>query len=138
MPFFFQVETIRAILKKELNLPVYEIADSRACLDGGDVLFTGREFFVGISNRTNERGAMALASAFPEYPVTPIRVPSKFLHLKSCISMAGPDILCISSSPEARDVLRVSAMGFPIAISLSTPIAFFLLYSQEIGKRSHI
>ncbi len=26
-------------------------------MDGGDVLFTGREFFVGISQRTNEVAA---------------------------------------------------------------------------------
>lgn len=38
---FFQVETIRAVLKKELNLPIVEISDESAKLDGGDVLFTG-------------------------------------------------------------------------------------------------
>jgi dimethylargininase len=36
-----------------------------ATLDGSDVLFTGREFFVGLSKRTNILGAKALASAFP-------------------------------------------------------------------------
>jgi hypothetical protein len=39
--FFLQVETIRAILKKELDLPIVEIGDESAKLDGGDVLFTG-------------------------------------------------------------------------------------------------
>lgn len=37
----FQVETIRAVLQKELNIPLIEIADQSARLDGGDVLFTG-------------------------------------------------------------------------------------------------
>lgn len=37
-------------------------------------LFTGREFFVGISEWTNEAGARAVAAAFPEYPCTPIKV----------------------------------------------------------------
>lgn len=37
----FQIETIRAILKKELEIPLVEIADANARLDGGDVLFTG-------------------------------------------------------------------------------------------------
>lgn len=37
----FQVETIRAVLKKELDLPIIEIGDDSAKLDGGDVLFTG-------------------------------------------------------------------------------------------------
>jgi hypothetical protein len=34
----------------------------------------GREFFVGISKWTNEAGAKAVASAFPEYPCVPIKV----------------------------------------------------------------
>jgi dimethylargininase len=100
------VDTIRAILKKELNIPLVEIADPKATLDGGDVLFTGREFFVGLSQRTNEAGARAVAAAFPEFPVTPIRVPNRLLHLKACLSMAGPDIICISSTPEAQEMLK--------------------------------
>jgi len=47
-------------------------------IDGGDVLFTGREFFVGLSKTTNMAGAKAVASAFPEYPVTLLRVLSSF------------------------------------------------------------
>lgn len=99
---------MRAILKKELNLPTVEITDPKATLDGGDVLFTGREFFVGITQRTNEAGARAVAAAFPEFPVSPIRVPKTILHLKSLMSMAGPDILAVSSTHEGQEVLRVS------------------------------
>ncbi len=36
-----------------LGLNVVEMTDP-ARMDGGDVLFTGREFFVGQSSRTNE------------------------------------------------------------------------------------
>jgi hypothetical protein len=43
-----------------------------ARLDGGDVLFTGRELFVGLSHRTNRQGAVALAAAFPGVAVTPV------------------------------------------------------------------
>lgn len=70
----FQVENTRAILKKELDLALVEIADPKAKLEGGDVLFTGKEFFVGISEFTNEAGARAVANAFPEFPCVPIRV----------------------------------------------------------------
>lgn len=73
-----------------------------------DVLFTGREFFVGISQRTNEGGALAVAAAFPEFPVSPVRIPKSLLHLKSCMSMAGPDILAVSATPEGQEVLKVS------------------------------
>lgn len=38
------------------------------------LLHTGNEFFVGISNYTNEGGAKAVAAAFPEYPCVPIKV----------------------------------------------------------------
>lgn len=38
---YLQVEYMRAILKNELELPVIEISDESATLDGGDVLFTG-------------------------------------------------------------------------------------------------
>lgn len=32
---------MKSILQKELNLPVMEISDENATLEGGDVLFTG-------------------------------------------------------------------------------------------------
>jgi dimethylargininase len=47
------------------------------------VLFTGREFFVGLSKTTNLIGAKAVASAFPEYPVTLLRVLSQILFFLS-------------------------------------------------------
>lgn len=57
-----------------MDLPLVEIADPNAKLEGGDVLFTGKEFFVGISDFTNEAGARAVANAFPEFPCVPIKV----------------------------------------------------------------
>lgn len=43
-----------------------------ALLDGGDVLFTGQEIFVGLSSRTNKEGVESLTKAFPKYPVTAV------------------------------------------------------------------
>lgn len=53
----------------ELNLSVVEMGveeggSGGATLEGSDVLFTGREFFVGISKHTNHRGAEVLADTF--------------------------------------------------------------------------
>ena len=60
---------MKRVLKQDLQLSVVEIEnDEEATIDGGDVLFTGEEIFVGLSQRTNYRGANALAKAFPEYP----------------------------------------------------------------------
>nr|CAD7453197.1 unnamed protein product [Timema tahoe]CAD7593557.1 unnamed protein product [Timema genevievae] len=92
-----EVETIRAVLKKELDLPIVEIGDESAKLDGGDVLFTGREFFVGLSEWTNEAGARAVAAAFPEFPCTPV---------KALVSMAGPDVICVGAGMAAQEVLK--------------------------------
>lgn len=43
-----QVENIRAVFKKELDIPIVEIADPNAKLDGGDVLFTGKVMEISI------------------------------------------------------------------------------------------
>ncbi len=43
-----------------------------AYMDGGDVLFTGRELFVGLSSRTNKKSVEFLAKTFPKYQVTPV------------------------------------------------------------------
>ncbi|XP_055617104.1 N(G),N(G)-dimethylarginine dimethylaminohydrolase 1 isoform X1 [Toxorhynchites rutilus septentrionalis] len=121
-----EVDAVRCMLRKELDLPLAEIADQNARLDGGDVLFTGREFFVGLSKWTNEAGARAVAAAFPEYPCAPIKVeevniPASAItldlidgiiqvtehhHLKYYVSMAGTDVLCVSKSKESQEILK--------------------------------
>ena len=68
---------MRAILKKELHQVILEPRSPKALLSGSDVLFTGREFFVGLSSHTNTEGAVAVASTWPEYPCTPIKVRCK-------------------------------------------------------------
>lgn len=40
-------------MMQSLGLKIVEMVEP-GCMDGGDVLFTGREFFVGLSERTNE------------------------------------------------------------------------------------
>ncbi|XP_077299887.1 N(G),N(G)-dimethylarginine dimethylaminohydrolase 1 [Arctopsyche grandis] len=100
-----QADIIRAILKKELDLSIVEVTDENAKLEGGDVLFTGKEFFIGLSQGSNEAGARAVAAAFPEYPCTPIKV-SSMKRLKAFVTMAGPDVLCVGASQEAQEVLK--------------------------------
>jgi len=50
------VDTVRAVLRKELGLTVMEQEDRRALLNASDVLFTGSEFFVGLGKETNMEG----------------------------------------------------------------------------------
>ena len=68
---------------------------NEAKLDGGDVLWTGREILVGLSNRTNQKGLEAVQEAFPGYPVTGIEVSGP-LHLKTLLTLCGKDTLCAS------------------------------------------
>ncbi|XP_056133930.1 N(G),N(G)-dimethylarginine dimethylaminohydrolase 1 isoform X1 [Lampris incognitus] len=100
-----ETEAMKCALK-ELDLNIMEMADENATLDGGDVLFTGREFFVGLSKRTNQRGAEILADAFKDYAVSTVPV-LEGLHLKSFCSMGGPGLIVIGSSEPAQKALKI-------------------------------
>jgi len=100
-----EVDTVRAILRKELNQVIVEPKAATALLCGSDVLFTGREFFVGLSTWTNTEGAVAVASTWPEYPCTPIKIEGPHT-LKYFLSMAGPDVISVSACGEAQRVLK--------------------------------
>ncbi|XP_061680993.1 N(G),N(G)-dimethylarginine dimethylaminohydrolase 1 isoform X2 [Syngnathoides biaculeatus] len=104
-PALLKTEAVKGALK-ELNLNIVEMADENATLDGGDVLFTGREFFVGLSKRTNQRGAEILADAFKDYAVSTVPV-LEGLHLKSFCSMGGPGLIVIGSSEPAQKALKI-------------------------------
>jgi dimethylargininase len=96
-----------------------------AMLDGGDVLYTGREVFVGVSARTNALGAEALRAALPGLRVTAVPLAELAagaargvrhrlahtsaaaeraeelsqctpLHLKSLITAVGKDTLAVA------------------------------------------
>ncbi|XP_048845536.1 N(G),N(G)-dimethylarginine dimethylaminohydrolase 1-like isoform X1 [Brienomyrus brachyistius] len=100
-----ETEAVKMVLK-EMNLNIVEIDDQSATLDGGDVLFTGREFFVGLSERTNQRGAEILADTFKDYAVSVVPVQNG-RHLKSFCSMGGPDLIIIGSSEQAQRALKI-------------------------------
>ncbi|KAG7242321.1 hypothetical protein INR49_023997 [Caranx melampygus] len=100
-----QTEVMKGALK-DLSLNIVEMTDENATLDGGDVLFTGREFFVGLSKRTNQRGAEILADAFKDYAVSTVPV-LEGLHLKSFCSMGGPGLIVIGSSEPAQKALKI-------------------------------
>ena len=68
------VATIRAVLRKELNIHTVDISSANALINASDILFTGKEFFVGVGVETNTDGALQLANTWPEYSVTPVKV----------------------------------------------------------------
>ncbi|XP_069630244.1 putative hydrolase DDAH2 isoform X2 [Haliaeetus albicilla] len=99
-----ELSSVRAVLE-ELKLRVVTVTDEGATLDGSDVLFTGREFFVGISPWTNHRGAEAVADTFRDFTVSTVPVGGGG-HLKSFCSMAAPDTIAIGSSEAARRAMK--------------------------------
>lgn len=94
-----------------LTMAFLIIVSAEAKLDGGDVLFTGREILVGLSVRTNERGVKAIQEAFPGFTVTPIQVSGP-LHLKTLLTLVGPDTLCASTETgDSVAMLDVSTLS---------------------------
>uniref|UniRef100_A0AAY5L7T1 Dimethylargininase n=1 Tax=Esox lucius TaxID=8010 RepID=A0AAY5L7T1_ESOLU len=116
-----ETEAMRQALK-ELDLNIVDMSDQNATLDGGDVLFTGREFFVGLSKRTNQRGAEILADAFKDYAVSTVPVTDG-LHLKSFCSMGGPGLIVIGSSEPAQKALKACHGGGLCGLSCSLTLS---------------
>ncbi|XP_059899974.1 N(G),N(G)-dimethylarginine dimethylaminohydrolase 2 [Gadus macrocephalus] len=109
-----EAEAVRRVVS-ELSLTVVEMgaeegdsggATGGATLEGSDVLFTGREFFVGISDHTNYRGAEVLADTFRDFAVSTVPVCGG-ARLKNICSMGGPDTIVISNSDGAKKTLRM-------------------------------
>ncbi|ESO01050.1 hypothetical protein HELRODRAFT_185727 [Helobdella robusta] len=111
-----ELVVVRQVLRKELGLKVIEVETEKAIIEGGDVLWTGREIFVGLSERTNLLGAQMVAKAFPEYPTTVVKVYPPAFHLKDYIGMAGPEIMVIGKSDGAQktfaEIRNSGAIGY--------------------------
>jgi len=90
----------------ELGLEIYCVSNKdEAFIDGGDVCFTGHEFFVGLSKRTNSKGVEEMQKAFEGVPVHTC-VVHEGLHLKSSLSMMGVDTILIGTSDAAQSVRK--------------------------------
>lgn len=65
--------------------------DGDGFADGGDVLWTGREVMIGLSDRTDERGAQALCAALATLGLAAkvVCTPAGVLHFKSDCSVLG-------------------------------------------------
>lgn len=90
----------------DLGLEICAIKNlAEAFIDGGDCVFTGKEFIIGLSARTNQNGVDEFKEFFSEYPVTTCQVVD-FLHLKSLLTMLSKNTILISTSSEARKVME--------------------------------
>nr|WP_026378999.1 arginine deiminase family protein [Afifella pfennigii] len=67
-------------------------------VDGGDLLFTGREVIAGLSRRTDEEGLQALSRILADwgYPLRPVAMPEGLLHLKTgCALLDEETVLAV-------------------------------------------
>uniref|UniRef100_A0AC11DCP5 DDAH family member 2, ADMA-independent n=1 Tax=Ovis aries TaxID=9940 RepID=A0AC11DCP5_SHEEP len=99
-----EVDGVRKALQ-DLGLRIVEMGDENATLDGTDVLFTGREFFVGLSKWTNHRGAEIVADTFRDFAVSTVPVTSSS-HLRGLCGMGGPRTVVAGSSEAAQKAVR--------------------------------
>ena len=64
-----------------------EFIESPGTLDAGDVMMVGKQYYIGISERTNIQGAEQLIALLEKYGMMGTAVPLKeMLHLKSGLS----------------------------------------------------
>jgi dimethylargininase len=68
-------------------------------LEGGDIMKTGNCYYIGISERTNNEGAIQLAKILSKYGMKAITIPGiNLLHLKSGVSYLDKNDLLIASN----------------------------------------
>ena len=99
-----EVESVGRALQQlgmEIVMDMRKSSQEAFC-DGGDVLYTGRHLFIGLSNRTNRLGAELLQQAFPGVPskvIPPTMAGNQVLHLKSAVTLFSPDLMVVPTGP---------------------------------------
>lgn len=128
-----EVNLIRCTMKSVVahHIHIVELNTENAQVEGSDVLFTGQEIIVGLSEHTNEPGAQAVARAFPEYATCMVQVRPPFRSLKDAIGVAGINVLAVGQSEAAKamlkDIRRVASYSYDI-LTLPEDHAVNMLY----------
>lgn len=97
-------------LLSDLSWQLFEAPENEhgkpVVLEGSDVLFTGKEVFVGTrKNGTNIEGALVVGRTFSDLAVIPITLPG-LQPLKHYVSLVSSDVLAVGTSKEAKQVLQ--------------------------------
>ena len=95
-------------------------------MDGGDILYTGKHLFVGLSKRTNEFALNKLKEIFQD-KIEVIGIPViEGLHLKSVLSFFDSQTLIIADTPAGRKIqsnIEVSTNGDYMFVAVPDSIA---------------
>jgi dimethylargininase len=102
-----EADSIKEILI-QLGMDVTDMRDvsNQAICDGGDVLYTGRHLFVGMSSRTNSASARVLREAFDIEVVIVPSIGEKVLHLKSAVTHIDERTLLAPTGASGDAVLK--------------------------------
>jgi dimethylargininase len=102
-----EVDSIKQYLPETIKevVDMREQRDQHATCDGGDVLFTGRHLFVGLSKRTNRGGLQVLENVFSGFETVGIPVLGA-LHLKSVMTHIDDTTLIAWDDPIVDEMLQ--------------------------------
>ncbi|GMT34349.1 hypothetical protein PFISCL1PPCAC_25646, partial [Pristionchus fissidentatus] len=99
-------ETLKKLTWAVHRTPTHENGN-KVVLEGADVLFTGREVFVGIrKGATNVEGAMTVARMFKDFPVITLFMNDKTHPLRHHLSMVNDRVIAVGTSKEAQSLLE--------------------------------
>jgi dimethylargininase len=90
-----EIKEIEATLKGFYKKFLY--IEAPGTLDGGDILQAENHFYIGISERTNEEGALQLKDIFEKEGYKATIIPLKeFFHLKTGIAYLGDNRMVVA------------------------------------------
>jgi len=98
-----EINEVKDYLTK-INLEIFQMPND-ATLDGGDVLITNKEIFVGYSTRTNIQGFNFIKDVFNDRKISLVYVNNS-LHLKSSVSILDDDCLVIADTIEGNNIAK--------------------------------
>lgn len=115
-----------ANILKELGIKNIIHLQSPGTMDGGDILYTGKHLFVGLSKRTNEYALNQLKEIFKDKTEV-IGIPvTEGLHLKSVISFFDSKTLIVAATPAGMKIqsnIELSTNGNYVFVSVPESIA---------------
>jgi len=118
-----EVESIGSFLGDQLGMEITKMKDfdPAAICDGGDVLYTGRHLFVGISGGRTNREALSVLEEGLGVEAIPIPFDQRkgALHLKSITTHLDERTLVVPDTDLGRSVFRTMADASGGAYSVS-------------------
>jgi dimethylargininase len=107
-------EEMRGALEKHFN-NILSVDDDDEFVDGGDILVTPETVFIGLSKRSNHKGADTLAHKLGElgYTARVAQTPAGILHFKTASSLMAEDTILATKPLADSGVFQ----GFDVIIT---------------------